>query len=104
LRPSPPNPLSQAGRGGDGRSIYDEDVPLKQDIYDYFEREVKPYVGDAWIDEAYKDEQDQQTGIVGYTINFNRYFYKHEPPEPLEAIEAKIKQLETEILALLQGS
>lgn len=87
-----------------GRSIYDEDVPLKQDIYDYFEREVKPYVGDAWIDEAYQDEQDRQTGIVGYTINFNRYFYKYEPPEPLEAIEAKIKQLETEILALLQGS
>lgn len=87
-----------------GRSIYDEDVPLKQDIYDYFEREVKPYVGDAWIDEAYKDEQDQQTGIVGYTINFNRYFYKYDPPELLEAIEAKIKQLEGEILELLQAT
>jgi type I restriction enzyme M protein len=90
--------------GSIGRSIYDEDVPLKQDIYDYFEKEVKPYAGDAWIDEAYKDEQDQQTGIVGYTINFNRYFYKYEPPEPLEAIEAKIKQLESEILELLQGA
>jgi type I restriction enzyme M protein len=85
-----------------GRSIYDEDVPLKQDIYDYFEKEVKPYVGDAWIDEAYKDEQDQKTGIVGYTINFNRYFYKYEPPEPLEVIEEKIAKLEEEIAALLK--
>lgn len=86
-----------------GRSIYDEDVPLKQDIYDYFEKEVKPYVGDAWIDEAYMDEQDQKTGIVGYTINFNRYFYKYEPPEPLEVIEAKIAKLEEEIAALLKA-
>ena len=85
-----------------GRSIYDEDVPLKQDIYDYFEKEVKPFVGDAWIDEAYKDEQDQKTGIVGYTINFNRYFYKYEPPEPLEVIEEKIAKLEEEIAALLK--
>jgi type I restriction enzyme M protein len=77
-------------------------VPLKQDIYDYFEKEVKPYVGDAWIDEAYKDEQDQKTGIVGYMINFNRYFYKHEPPEPLEVIEKKIAKLEEEIAALLK--
>jgi type I restriction enzyme M protein len=63
-----------------GRSIYDEDVPLKQDIYDYFEKEVKPYVGDAWIDEAYKDEQDQQTGIVGYTINSTAIFISMSHP------------------------
>ncbi len=61
-------------------------------------------MGDAWIDEAYQDEQDRQTGIVGYTINFNRYFYKYESPEPLEVIEAKIKQLEGEILKLLQAT
>ena len=86
-----------------GWSIYDEDVPLKQNIYDYFEKEVKPYVGDAWIDDAYKDEQDQQTGIVGYTINFNRYFYKYEPPEKLHIIEKKIEDLEKEIAALLKA-
>jgi len=86
-----------------GRSIYDEDVPLKQNIYDYFEQEVKPYVGDAWIDEAYKDEQDQQTGIVGYTVNFNRYFYRYEPPEELHIIEKKIEDLEKEIAALLKA-
>ncbi|MBV8884676.1 MAG: SAM-dependent DNA methyltransferase [Chroococcidiopsidaceae cyanobacterium CP_BM_RX_35] len=86
-----------------GRSIYDEDVPLKQDIYEYFEKEVKPYVNDAWIDESYKDEQDQKTGVVGYTINFNRYFYKYEPPESLDVIEEKIAKLEEEIAALLKA-
>ncbi len=28
-----------------------ENVPLKEDVYDYFEREVLPHVPDAWIDE-----------------------------------------------------
>lgn len=28
-----------------------ENVPLKEDIHEYFEREVKPFVPDAWIDE-----------------------------------------------------
>ena len=64
---------------------------------------MKPYVGDAWIVDAYKDEQDQQTGIVGYTINFNRYFYKYEPPEKLHIIEKKIEDLEKEIAALLKA-
>jgi len=40
---------------------------------------------------------------VGYTINFNRYFYKYEPPEPLEVIEEKIAKLEEEIAALLKA-
>lgn len=82
-------------------SIYDENVPLKENVYEYFAREVKPYVGDAWIDEKFKDEQDQKTGIVGYEISFNRYFYKYEPPEPLEVIEEKIAKLEKEIATLL---
>ncbi|QSJ19750.1 SAM-dependent DNA methyltransferase [Nostoc sp. UHCC 0702] len=86
-----------------GRSIYDEDVPLKQDVYDYFAREVKPYVEDAWIDEKFKDEKDGRTGVVGYEISFNRYFYKYQPPEPLEVIEEKIAKLEAEIATLLKA-
>jgi type I restriction enzyme M protein len=84
-------------------SIYDENVPLKQNVYDYFEREVKPYGGDAWIDEKFKDEKDNKTGVVGYEISFNRYFYKYQPPEPLEVIEEKIVKLEEEIAALLKA-
>ena len=83
-------------------SIYDENVPLKENVYDYFEREVKPYIGDAWVDDKFKDEKDNKTGVVGYEISFNRYFYKYQPPEPLEVIEEKITKLEEEISALLK--
>ena len=78
-----------------------ENVPLTDDVYAYFEREVKPYVPDAWIDEGYTDEKDGGVGRVGYEINFNRYFYQYEPPRPLAEIEADIKELEREILVLL---
>ena len=35
-----------------------ENVPLTESVYDYFEREVKPHVCDAWIDESKRDETD----------------------------------------------
>ena len=40
-------------------------------------------------------------GKVGYEVSFNRYFYKYEPPRPLEEIDADIKKLEGEILRML---
>ena len=79
-----------------------EHVPLKEDIYQFFEREVRPHVLDAWIDEAYRDNRDGKVGNVGYKISFNRYFYKYQPPRPLQEIEADIKQVEAEILELLR--
>ena len=78
-----------------------ENVPLGQDIRDYFAREVLPHVPDAWIDEGKKDEKDGQIGIVGYEINFNRYFYQYQPPRPLAQIDADLKAIEAEIAALL---
>ena len=78
-----------------------ENVPLTESIEDYFAREVLPHVPDAWIDETFKDEQDTETGRVGYEINFNRYFYKYVPPRKLEVIDAELKQVEAEIAALL---
>jgi len=71
-----------------------ENVPLKEDIHDYFKREVLPHVPDAWIDESKTK--------IGYEIPLNRHFYRYEPPRPLEEIEADIKTLEGEILALLK--
>jgi type I restriction enzyme M protein len=71
-----------------------ENVPLKESIEDYFKREVLPHVPDAWIDESKTK--------VGYEIPLNRHFYLYEPPRPLEAIEADIKVLEGEIMALLK--
>jgi type I restriction enzyme M protein len=76
-------------------------VPLKEDIQVYFDREVKPHVPDAWINRAIVDHKDGKVGTVGYEINFNRYFYKYQPPRPLEAIEADIKALERDIVKLL---
>lgn len=79
-----------------------EYVPLKQDIHDYFEREVKPHVPDAWIDESKRDEQDGEVGIVGYEIPLNRHFYVYQPPRELEQIEADIAELEKAIVAELK--
>lgn len=71
-----------------------ENVPLKESIEEYFAREVLPHVPDAWIDE--------KKTKVGYEIPLNRHFYQYEPPRPLEEIDAEIKALEGEILALLK--
>ena len=79
-----------------------ENVPLREDVESFFEREVKPHVPDAWIDANRRDPQDGEVGIVGYEINFNRYFYEYRPPRPLEEIEADIQQVEQEILAMLR--
>lgn len=70
-----------------------ENVPLKESIEEYFRREVLPHVPDAWIDHGKTK--------VGYEIPLNRYFYRYEPPRPLETIEAEIKALEGEIVAML---
>ncbi len=69
-------------------------VPLKEDVDAYFEREVRPHVPDAWMDRD-KDK-------VGYEINFNRHFYKYMPPRPLEEIDADLKKAEADIMRLLQ--
>jgi len=67
----------------------------------FFEREVKPHVPDAWIDTAKRDEKDGRVGVIGYEINFNRYFYKYVPPRPLEEIEADIRVIEKDIMRML---
>lgn len=77
-------------------------VPLKDDWRDYVEREVKPFVPDAWVDESYCDARDGEVGRVGYEINFNRYFYRYVPPRPLEEIDAELRILEAEIAGLLK--
>ena len=77
-------------------------VPLGEDWRDYVQREVLPFVPNAWVDESYTDTQDGGVGRVGYEINFNRYFYKYVPPRPLQEIDAELKALEAEIAGLLQ--
>ena len=72
-----------------------ENVPLKDDMDAYFEREVRPHVPDAWMDRARTRS--------GYEINFNRHFYKYTPPRPLDEIDADLKRAEDEIMRLLRG-
>ena len=78
-----------------------ERVPLAESVEAFFEREVKPHVPDAWVDESKRDVRDGQVGIVGYEINFNRHFYKPQPLRPLEEIRADILALERETEGLL---
>jgi len=79
-----------------------ENVPLSDNIEVFFEREVKPHVPDAWINNAIRDHKDGEVGKVGYEINFNRYFYKYTPPRALEEIEADIRKIEKDIVAMLK--
>jgi type I restriction enzyme M protein len=78
-----------------------ENVPLSDSIEAFFAREVKPHVPDAWIDCDKRDAKDDQIGLVGYEINFNRYFYRHRPARPLEEIEAEIRDTEGNIMRML---
>lgn len=79
-----------------------ERVSWGTDINEYFEKEVKPYASDAWIDESVKDEKDGKVGIVGYEIPFTRFFYKYEEPRKVEEIEKDIKATENEVQKLLK--
>lgn len=71
-----------------------ENVPLKEDIHDYFEREVLPHVPDAWIDE--------EKTKVGYEIPFTRHFYQYQELRPSSEIKAEIQELEESILEKLK--
>ena len=71
-------------------------------IESYFKREVGPHVPDAWINADKRDAQDNEIGIVGYEIPFNRHFYVYEPPRDLSEIDADLDAVSREIMALLQ--
>ena len=71
-----------------------ENVPLKENIFDYFLREVKPHVAEAWINiDATK---------IGYEISFNKYFYRHKPLRSIEDVSADILALEKESDGLIR--
>jgi type I restriction enzyme M protein len=78
-----------------------ESVPLAERVEDFFDREVRPHIPDAWIDTSRRDPSDGEVGLVGYEINFNRYFYRYTPPRPLEVIEGEIRVIESDILRML---
>ncbi len=72
-----------------------ENVPLKEDIEEYFAREVLPHVPDAWI--------DYEKTVRGYEISFTKHFYKFKPLRSLEEIAADILALEAETEGVLKA-
>lgn len=71
-----------------------ESVPLKENIKEYFKREVLPFVEDAWIDD--------KKSKVGYEIPFTRYFYEYVAPRSSAEIMAEIMELELELSGSLE--
>lgn len=71
-----------------------ENVPWNEDIHNYVEREVKPFVPDAWIDEEKTKD--------GCDIPFTRHFYQYVPPRPLEDIDADLDAVLGRIRARLE--
>ena len=72
-----------------------ENIPLKMDIQEYFDREVLPFAPDAFY--------TIDTAKVGYEINFNKYFYEYTPPRELADIVKDIFALEKETDGVLKG-
>ena len=70
-----------------------ESVPLKQSIYQYFLDEVKPHVGEAWL--------NMESVKIGCEISFNKYFYRHKPLRKLEAVAQEIIDLEKQADGLI---
>lgn len=67
-----------------------ESIALKKDVYEYFEKEVKPHVEDAYIDESTMNN-------IGYEIPFTRHFYKYEELRHFADIMKEVESLESEI-------
>lgn len=71
-----------------------ENIPLKENIYWYFLKEVKPHVPEAWI--------NMDATKIGYEISFNKYFYQHKPLRDIEEVTAEILNLEEESEGLIR--
>ncbi|MFT5700280.1 MAG: type I restriction enzyme M protein [Desulforhopalus sp.] len=79
----------------------DPSRPVDEVNEEYFAREVLPHVPEAWIDSSKRDAQDDEIGIVGYEIAFNRHFYVYLPPRDLAEIDADLDKVSGEIMQLL---
>lgn len=84
----------QKGKPKPDSSLRDtENVPLGQDIHEYFRGEVLPHVPDAWIDE--------DKTKIGYEIPFNRHFYVFTPPRDLDEIDTELEKVTGRIVEMI---
>jgi type I restriction enzyme M protein len=65
-----------------------ERIPLGVEVEEYFNKEVKPYLPESWIDRS-KDS-------IGYEINFSKYFYQYKPLRSLIDLTNELLDLEKE--------
>ena len=88
------NPILKKGKPQPDKSLKDtENVPFKEDIEAYMQKNVYPYAPDAWVDE--------KASKIGYEIPFTREFYKYVAPRKSEDIFAHLQELEKEETALM---
>ena len=72
-----------------------EKINVKEDIWEYVQREVKPYVPEAWI--------NLHVTKIGCEISFNKYFYKPVQLRSLEENERDILDLDRQSKGLIQS-
>ena len=74
-----------------------EQIPMLYEggIEGFLEKEIKPYVPDAWIDE--------KSASIGYELSFTKYFYKPVDLRPVEDIIEDLRTLEKESDGVLAG-
>lgn len=71
-----------------------EKIPVTEDIWEYFQREVRPYAGDAWI--------DLPKTKIGCEISFTKHFYKPQPLRTLAENEADLRKTAEENASILK--
>ena len=88
------NPILKKGKPQPDTSLRDtENIPYKENIEEYMQKNVYPYAPDAWIDE--------KKSKVGYEIPFTREFYKYVAPRKSEEIYAHLQELEQQESSLM---
>ncbi len=103
-----PNPDGDAIKDVKGNIVFDpsskqiENVPLTGSLHAYMQSEVLPFVSDAIVDRSVTDSEDNEVGIVGYEVNFNKYFYKYVAPRDPEVIATELIAIEEETNRLIK--
>lgn len=84
-----------------GEYIQDKDkgtdteiIPLQEDIHNYMEREVLPFVPNSYIDNSKTK--------IGYEISFTKYFYKYQEPRTTKEIMNEILELDKKLDGVLK--
>lgn len=106
------DPEAQIAVDDKGETVYDpelndkENIPWGMDPDEYMKSEVLPYAPETGIDTSVKDTgpmQDGETGVVGTSISFNRYFYQYEQPRNPKEIATEILDLEDGLESFMKG-